>query len=57
MKAVAIEQYLSIEYPESFLDVEMIKPEALGHKPKSLSHAESAALPSTTITAYEALFE
>jgi NADPH2:quinone reductase len=29
----------------------------VGHKPKSLSHAESAALPLTTITAYEAFFD
>lgn len=29
----------------------------VGHKPKSLTHAEAAALPLTTITAYEAMFE
>jgi NADPH:quinone reductase len=29
----------------------------VGHKPKTLSHAEAAALPLTTITAYEALFD
>ena len=29
----------------------------VGHKPKSLSHAEAAALPLTTITAYEAFFD
>lgn len=138
MKTVAIKHYLPVENPDSFLDVEMIKPEAsghdilvsvkaisvnpvdtkvralknkvenpprvigwdasgmvesvgsdvtlfkpgdevyyagditrsgsnaefhlvderiVGHKPKSLSHAESAALPLTTITAYEALFD
>ncbi|MCK8462670.1 zinc-binding alcohol dehydrogenase family protein [Aliiroseovarius sp. S1339] len=29
----------------------------VGHKPKSLGHAEAAALPLTTITAYEAFFD
>lgn len=29
----------------------------VGHKPKSLSHAQAAALPLTTITAYEAFFD
>jgi NADPH2:quinone reductase len=29
----------------------------VGHKPTSLSHAEAAALPLTTITAYEAFFD
>ncbi|MEO1105218.1 MAG: alcohol dehydrogenase catalytic domain-containing protein, partial [Pseudomonadota bacterium] len=29
----------------------------VGHKPKFLSHAEAAALPLTTITAYEAFFD
>lgn len=29
----------------------------VGYKPKSLSHSESAALPLTTITAYEAFFD
>lgn len=29
----------------------------VGHKPKSLLHAEAAALPLTTITAYEAFFD
>jgi NADPH:quinone reductase len=29
----------------------------VGHKPASLSHAEAAALPLTTITAYEAFFD
>lgn len=29
----------------------------VGHKPKSLSHAEAAALPLTTITAYESFFD
>ena len=29
----------------------------VGHKPKSLNHAEAAALPLTTITAYEAFFD
>lgn len=138
MKTVAITKYLPIENPESFLDVEMIKPEStghdilvavkaisvnpvdtkirapkekieeeprvigwdasgviesvgsdvtlfhpgdevfyagditrsgsnaeyqlvderiVGHKPKTLSHPEAAALPLTTITAYEAMFD
>jgi len=29
----------------------------VGHKPKTLSHPEAAALPLTTITAYEAMFD
>jgi len=29
----------------------------VGHKPKTLNHSQSAALPLTTITAYEAFFE
>src|SRR5690606_896287 len=29
----------------------------VGHKPRTLSHAEAAALPLTTITAYEAFFD
>lgn len=29
----------------------------VGHKPRSLNHAEAAALPLTTITAYEAFFD
>jgi len=29
----------------------------VGHKPKSLNHAEAAALPLTTITAYESFFD
>jgi NADPH:quinone reductase-like Zn-dependent oxidoreductase len=29
----------------------------VGHKPKSLGHAEAAALPLTTITAYKAFFD
>jgi len=138
MKAVAIKKYLPIDNPESFLDVEMIKPvpaghdilvavkaiavnpvdtkvrapkdkieieprvigwdasgviesvgsdvtlfqpgdevyyagditrsgsnaeyqlvdeRIVGHKPKTLSHPEAAALPLTTITAYEAMFD
>lgn len=138
MKTVAIKKYLPIENPESFLDIDMVKPEPtgrdilvsvkaiavnpvdtkvrapkdtveepprvigwdasgivesvgsdvtlfqagdevyyagditrsgsnaeyqlvderiVGNKPKTLSHPESAALPLTTITAYEAIFD
>ena len=31
MKAVALEQYLPIDAPESFLDVDLPKPESAGH--------------------------
>lgn len=38
-------------------EFQLIDERIVGHKPKSLSHAEAAALPLTTITAYEAFFD
>lgn len=38
-------------------EYQLIDERIVGHKPKSLSDAEAAALPLTTITAYELLFE
>ena len=36
---------------------QLVDERIVGHKPKTLSHAEAAALPLTTITAYEAMFD
>ena len=38
-------------------EFQLIDERIVGHKPKTLSHAEAAALPLTTITAYEAFFD
>ncbi|MDH3662866.1 MAG: zinc-binding alcohol dehydrogenase family protein [Alphaproteobacteria bacterium] len=38
-------------------ELQLVDERIVGHKPKSLSHAEAAALPLTTITAYEAFFD
>lgn len=38
-------------------EFQVVDESIVGHKPKSLSHAEAAALPLTTITAYEAFFD
>lgn len=38
-------------------ELHLVDERIVGHKPKSLSHAEAAALPLTTITAYEAFFD
>ena len=38
-------------------EFQIIDERIVGHKPKSLGHAEAAALPLTTITAYEAFFD
>ena len=38
-------------------EFQLVDERIVGHKPKSLSHAEAAALPLTTITAYEAFFD
>ena len=38
-------------------EFQVIDERIVGRKPKSLSHAEAAALPLTTITAYEAFFD
>lgn len=38
-------------------EYQLVDERIVGHKPKSLSHTEAAALPLTTITAYEAFFD
>ena len=38
-------------------EFQLVDERIVGHKPKTLSHAEAAALPLTTITAYEAFFD
>jgi NADPH2:quinone reductase len=38
-------------------EFQLVDERIVGHKPKSLDHAQSAALPLTTITAYEAFFD
>ena len=46
-----------ITRPGSNAQFQLVDERIVGHKPRSLSFAESAALPLTTITAWEALFE
>jgi NADPH:quinone reductase len=41
----------------SYAEYQLVDERIVGHKPRSLSHAEAAALPLTTITAYEAFFD
>jgi NADPH:quinone reductase len=41
----------------SYAQFQLVDERIVGHKPVSLSHAEAAALPLTTITAYEAFFD
>lgn len=41
----------------SYAQYQIVDERIVGHKPVSLSHAEAAALPLTTITAYEAFFD
>jgi NADPH:quinone reductase len=41
----------------SYAQYQLVDERIVGHKPASLSHAEAAALPLTTITAYEAFFD
>lgn len=41
----------------SYAQYQLVDERIVGHKPVSLSHAEAAALPLTTITAYEAFFD
>lgn len=38
-------------------EFQLVDERIVGHKPKTLSHPEAAALPLTTITAYESFFE
>lgn len=46
-----------ITRPGSNAEFQLVDERIVGHKPKSLSFAEAAALPLTTITAYEAFFD
>ena len=41
----------------SYAEYQLVDERIVGHKPKSLSFAEAAALPLTTITAWETLFD
>ena len=38
-------------------EFQLVDERIVGHKPRSIGHAQAAALPLTTITAYEALFD
>jgi len=46
-----------ITRPGSNAEYQLVDERIVGSKPKSLSHAEAAALPLTTITAYESFFD
>jgi len=46
-----------ITRPGANAEFQLVDERIVGHKPVSLSHAEAAALPLTTITAYEAFFD
>jgi NADPH:quinone reductase len=46
-----------ITRPGTNAQFQLVDERIVGHKPKTLSHAEAAALPLTTITAYEAFFD
>jgi len=46
-----------ITRPGTNAEFQLVDERIVGHKPVSLSHAEAAALPLTTITAYEAFFD
>lgn len=43
--------------PGAYQQFQLVDERIVGRKPKSLSHAEAAALPLTTITAYESFFD
>ena len=47
----------SVTRPGANSELHLVDERIAGHKPKSLSHAESAAMPLTTITAWESLYE
>ena len=47
----------SVNRPGSNAEFQLVDERIVGRKPKSLSFAEAAALPLTTITAWEALFD
>lgn len=46
-----------ITRPGCYAEFQLVDERIVGHKPASLSNAEAAALPLTTITAYESLFD
>lgn len=47
----------SITRPGCFSELHVVDERIVGHKPRSLDHARAAALPLTTITAWELLFD
>ncbi|BAB04457.1 zinc-binding alcohol dehydrogenase family protein [Halalkalibacterium halodurans] len=47
----------SITRQGTYSEYHLVDERIVGHKPKRITHAEAAALPLTTITAWEALFE
>ena len=47
----------AIDRPGTNSELHVVDERIVGHKPKSLSHPEAAALPLTTITAWELLFD
>lgn len=47
----------SVKRPGSYAEFQCVDERLVGHKPKTLSFAESVALPLTTITAWEMLFD
>jgi NADPH:quinone reductase len=47
----------SITRPGTYCEYHLVDERIVGCKPKTLTHAESSALPLTSITAWEALFE
>ena len=57
--AVGDEVYYAgdITRPGTNQEFHLVDERIVGHKPTSLSHAEAAALPLTTITAYEAFYD
>lgn len=46
-----------ITRPGCNAEFQLVDERIVGHKPQSISHAQAAALPLTTITAYEAFFD
>ncbi|RMF02308.1 MAG: zinc-binding alcohol dehydrogenase family protein, partial [Alphaproteobacteria bacterium] len=46
-----------ITRPGCYCEYHLVDERIVGRKPQSLSHAEAAALPLTTLTAYEAFFD
>jgi zinc-binding alcohol dehydrogenase family protein len=47
----------SIDRPGTYAQYNLVDERIVGHKPRSLSFAEAAAVPLTAITAYETLFD